>query len=263
MAIPSGLQTLAAGASQILGRTMFVQFNTATGIPIPLAVLDVVKTENIEYSAEISDHPVEEGPEVSDHIQLHNPTIRLKGTISATPLDLSVAIANFAAGGIAAATSSQVRSNILNSGISQGLGILGSALQGNAGNLAAQGFSGAVDVVSRAILTYCYENKTPFTIMTRRQRFDNVAIKRLSFPREEETGFALEFEIEIRQMRIVSALKVQKTSLSEDVISSASSSTSLGSQTTQVVDDQVASSVKGSPVSGVPSVGTKFPGAFA
>ncbi|CAM6004895.1 unnamed protein product [Sphagnum balticum] len=211
-----------------------------TGTPIPLAVLDIVKEESVDYDADVTEHPVESGPEVTDHIQLLNPTIRLKGTISNTPLDLSVAIANIAAGATIAvqSTSSQARSNLLNSGLSQGVGILGSALQGNAGNIASSGLAGSVDAISRTILLYVFQAKTPFTLVTRRQTYPNVVIKKLRFPRNEETGYALDFEMDIKQLTIVNPSQVSKTQLAEDQIPGGSSSTNLGSAWFLTLADQ-------------------------
>ena len=257
------IQSLAAGVGAVLGRTIFLQTNTGTGIPVPLAVLDVVKNEVIEYDSEITEHPVESGPEIGDHQQLHNPTIRLKGTMSATPLDLSVAVANLAAGALAAISSSQARSNLLNSGLSQGIGIIGAKLQGSAGNLAANAFSGAVDAISRTILLTAFQNKTPFNVITKRAIYTNCLIKRLSFPRDENTGYALDFEMDIKQIRIVSPLKVQKTSVAENVISGAASSTNLGSQATQLASSQMQGAVSGSSLGSVPGVASKSPGFFS
>lgn len=260
MANPLG--SLAAGVGQILGRTVLIQPNTATGIPVPLAVLDVVKDENVEYDSDISDHPVEAGTEVSDHQQLKNTAIRLKGTISNTPLDLSTAIANIAAGGLAAITSNQARSNLLNSAVSQGTGIVGATLQGNAGNIGSSVFAGAVDAISRTILIAAFQSRTPFTVITRRARYDNVLIKRLSFPRNEETGYALDFEMDIKQITIVTPLKVQKTQLAENVISTASSPTNLGNQSTQLASNQLTQAVKSSSLGSAPGVSAKSPSFF-
>lgn len=246
--LPGPLGALANGIGRILGRTILMQPSAASpiGIPVPLAVLDVVKEEIIEYTAEVTEHPVETGPEVTDHIQLHNPTIRLKGVISNTPLDLSVAIANMASGGLAAITDSQARSNLLNSGASQGVGIVGAALQGKAGNILSSAFTGAVDAISRTILLYAFQQKTPFTLITKRQSFNNVVIQRLRFPRTEETGYALEFEMDIKQLTLVKTIVVQKNQLDEKLIAGGSSSTNLGSQSTQQASPQVASNIKSS-----------------
>lgn len=259
----SALGALASGVGQILGRTVFLQPNTATGIPVPLVVLDVVKTESVEYETEISEHPVEAGPEVGDHAQRKNPTIRLKGTISNTPLDLSTAIANVASGALAAISTSQARSNLLNSAFSQAQGIVGSVLQGNASNLAANAAAGAVDAISRTILLNAYESSLPFTVLTRRQRFDNVIIKKLHFPRDEDTGYALEFEIDLKQIRIVNPLVVQKNTVDEAVISGASSSTNLGNQSTQSTSAQLQNAVQGSTLGQTPGVVSKSPAFFS
>jgi hypothetical protein len=216
----------------------------------------------VEYDSEITEHPVEEGPETGDHQQLKNPVIRLKGTISSTPLDLSVAIANITAGGLAAITSSQARTNLLNTGLSQGVGVVSGVLQGNAANIASSAFAGAVDAISRTILIYTYQNKQPFTVLTRRQRFDNVLIKHLSFPRSEETGYALDFEMDIRQLTIVTPLQVQKTQLDESVISTGASATNLGNQSTQLASTQVQQAVQGSSLGSIPGVAAKSPGFF-
>lgn len=256
------IAALANGAGQILGRTLLLQPNTASGIPVPMAVLDVVKQEAIDYDAEVTDHPTEAGPEVSDHVQLLPIMIRLKGTISNTPLDLSVAIANIAAGAYASITSAQARSNILNSAFSQSAGIIGASLQGNAGDFASSAFAGAVDAVSRTILIAAWLNKTPFTLITKRQSYPSVVIKKLRFPREEETGYTLDFEMDIKQIKIVTALTVLKQSVSENVISSASSSVGLGSQVTQVASAQVQSAVASSPLGSAPGIAAKFAGVF-
>ncbi len=160
-------------------------------------------------------------------------------------------------------TDNQARDNLLNSGFSQSLGIIGSALQGNAGNVGASAFSGAVDAISRTILIAAFQARAPFTVVTKRQTYPNMVIKRLSFPRDEETGYALAFEMDIRQLRIVNTQKVLKNSVAESVISSASSSTNLGSQSTSEADTQIQGQVQQSSLGQAPGMSDKFPGVFA
>jgi hypothetical protein len=254
------LTGLAAGLGQILGRTYFVQPNGPLGVPVPLVVLDVVTNEDVEYRADITEHPVEMGPEVSDHAQLKNPIVRLRGKISNTPLDVSVDIANILAGGIAAASSSQVRQNLLNTGLSQISGLAGAALQGKTGNLASSAFAGAMDAISRTILINVLEAKQPFSILTVRQRFDDMLIERLRFPRDENTGYALEFEMDIKHVTIVTPLTVpQFTQVAENVISG-TGATSIGSQATQNVSAQGVAGVQSSPtLFSAPGVAAKSP----
>lgn len=263
MAFPSipSLGSLGASAvGQVLQRTFLIQSSTATGIPIPLAILDVVMDEQPEYSANVTEHPVEQGPEVTDHIQLRSPILRLRGKISNTPLDLSVAVANLFAGGIQAITSSQARANLLNTGLSQGVGIVGAALQGKAGNLVSDGIAGATDAISRTILLAAFQNKMPFDVVTKRQTYTNMVIEKLAFPRNKDTGYALEFDMSLKQLVIVSPLTVQSTQLSENVISSGTPATDLGSQSTSAASAQVVSAVKGSSLTSDPAVAAKSPG---
>jgi hypothetical protein len=235
-----------AATSAALQRTYLMQMQTATGIPKLLIVLDVVKEEEPKYTADVTKHPVESGPEVSDHIQLHNPTLRLKGTISNTPLDLSSSIGNLIAGGIAAVTSSQARENILNTGLQQAASIAGAALMGGAADPLSAGLAGSADAIARTILLAAYQNKLPFDVVTRRQRYTNMVIESLSFPRDAATGYQLIFEIEMTALRIVSPLQVQLIQLAESVIPGATPSADLGSQTGGGVSSQTATAVNGS-----------------
>jgi hypothetical protein len=230
----------------VLQRTFLLQKNTSTGIPIPLAVLDAVMEEVPEYSADVTQHPVEAGPEVSDHIQLKNPTLRLTGTISNTPLDLSVSIGNLLSGGIAAITSSQARSNLLNTGLSQAAGIVGAKLMGSSANPLAAGLAGAADAMARTILLNAYEARNPFDVVTKRQTYKNMVIEKLSYPRDNKTGFQLIFQIDLVQVRIVSPFSVQINTVSESVATSATGKTDMGNQATKQVSDQTSSAVNGS-----------------
>lgn len=259
MASPLDAISGAAGTA-LLQRTYFLQTQTPDGVPRLLAVLDVVKEEVPEFSAEVTQHPVEAGPEVSDHIQLKNPVMMLKGKISNTPLDLSSSIGNLLAGGTALITSSQARTNILNTGLQQAAGIAGAAVLQGASNIGSAGLAGAADAIARTILLSAYENKTPFDVVTKRQRFTSMVIERLRFPRSNETGYALDFEMELIQLRVVSPLLVQLTQLDESVINGATPSTNLGSQTTAGVSSQSQKSVSGSWLRQI--VGGKFPSFF-
>lgn len=240
------LASLKQGVGSILQRTYLLQTATPDGIPRLLVVMDTVNEEDPEYTADVTQHAVEQGPEVSDHIQLKNPTLTLKGKISNTPLDLSGAVANLLASGISTITSAQARSNILNTGLPQAAAIGGAALQGNAGDIASSGLAGAADAIARTALLAAYQGKLPFDVITRRQRYPGMVIQRLRFPRNNATGYALDVEIDMIALRVVSPLQVQLTQLDESVISTGTPSSDLGGQTTRQVSDQAAGSINGS-----------------
>jgi hypothetical protein len=233
---------LGAVATAVLQRTYLVQNNTPTGIPQILAVLDVVQEEDPEFSAEVTQHPVEQGSEVSDHIQIKNPTLHLKGTISNSPLDLSTSIANVLAGGIDLITSSQARSNILNSGVQQAAGFAGAALMGGASTLQGA-VGGAADAIARAILLSVFDARTPFDVVTKRFKYESMVIEKISFPRDSDTGYQLVFEMDLIKLRIVSPFDVQINTVDEGVVTSALNKSNLGGQASKQVSDQAASSV--------------------
>lgn len=237
-----------AAASTLLQRTFLIQSNTPTGIPRILCVFDAVLEEAPQYSADVTQHPVEEGPEVSDHIQLKNPTLRIVGTISNSPIDLQTTIGNLLAGGTAFFTSSQFRSNILNSGIGVAAPIIGAKLLKNASNAAARGtaLAGAADALARNILLNAYEQKQPFDVMTKRQKYSNMVIQSMKFPRDTRTGYQLVFELEMIALRIVTPISVQINTVAENVTSSATSKASLGGQSTKEISSQATSQVNGS-----------------
>lgn len=243
MALPSILGPIAgAVGTALLQRTYLMRTDTATGIPIPLVVLDAVVDEVAKYSASVTQHPVESGPEVSDHIQLKNPTLSLKGTISQNPLDLATSIGNLLAGGIGAVTSGNLRKNILNTGLQTGAAVAGAALLGNAANPLNGLLGGTPDALARSILMDAFEQRVPFDVVTKRIRYENMVIESLSFPRDQDTGFQLKFEIELIRLRIVSSVTTQITGVDESVVTSALQKAALGGQTSKGAGDSATSS---------------------
>lgn len=226
----NALEVIGQGIEAATQRTfMFASSATSPlGIPIVLAVFDAVIEEVPEYTAEVTEHPTESGTEITDHIQLKNPTLRLKGTISNSPLDLSVSITNTLAAGIDLLTSSQARVNLLNTGLSQAAGLIGALMQGKATTGSA--ITGAADAIARTILLTAFQTKQIVDILTKRQRYPNMAIQRLSFPRNQNTGAQLAFEIDMVQVRIVSPFSAIISAVAETVINSAVEIAILGAQ---------------------------------
>jgi hypothetical protein len=134
---------------------------TASGVPMLLFVMDAVTEEKPEYTATVTEHPVEDGPEVTDHIQLKNPTVSIKGTVSGTPIDLQTTVGTLLAGGIAAVTSSQIRKNLINSGLQQAAGLAGARLFGQSPEqTGGNAVLGASDAIARNTLLDAYNRRT-------------------------------------------------------------------------------------------------------
>lgn len=219
-----------AAGTAVFQRTFLIETKTDNGIPRPLLVFDVVHEEEPNYEAEVTEHPVESGPEVTDHIQLKNPTLRIKGTVSATPLDLSTSIGNLISGGFSLITDSQFRGNFLNSGLQVAAGAIGAKLLHGASLDASSLLQGSADVIARSILMSAYERRARFDVVTKRVRYSSMVIESMTFPRTAETGQQLIFELQLKQIRVVSALSVQVGNTADSVLNSATSLIGLGSQ---------------------------------
>lgn len=237
-----------ATVTAALKRTYFLQAskNAPLGIPRPLFVCDAITEETPEYEFDVSEHPVEAGEETTDHVQPKNPTLRLVGIVSNTPLDLSVSIANAAAAAVAAVTNSQLRSSILNTGASQAASIVGASIMGGSSSAASSALAGGADALARSLLISMAQAKTIFDVVTVRQKYSDMVIEKLSFPRKSGDGYQVAFELELKHMNIVSALVIQLTQLAESVINQATANQDLGGQTTSSVSSQAASAAGGS-----------------
>lgn len=232
---------LGAAGTAALQRTFLLEASTFNLVPRILMVFDAVTEEVPEYSTEITDNPVEDGIEVTDHMQLKPGKLSIKGTISGSPIDLEVAIANLIAGGISAVTSAQFRDNVLNSGVQNASGVAGANLLSGAAAFGGDAISGAIDSIARAALLDCYERKARFDVVTKRQRYTNMGIETMRFPRGPATGNQLLFELELKQIRIVSPLQVKISSVAENVVTSAVPQSDLGNQVGRGVSAQTTS----------------------
>lgn len=240
-----------------LQRTYMIQTLTPSGAPILICVFDCVTSENPTYSADITQHPVESGTEVTDHIQLRNGSLKIVGTISNTPIDLSTTIGNLVSSVQGFVTSSAFRENVLNSGLQQAAGVIGASLLSGgskASTLSAlkkAAGPAAADATARAALLSAYQNKTIFDVVTLRQRYTSMAIQSLSFPRDPTTGKQVMFELDMVQVRIISTNTVSLGSVAENVATTAVSPTNLGSQATAGISAQATAAVNSSPLKGL------------
>lgn len=114
------------------------------------------------------------------------------------------------------------------------------------GSLLSSAAAAGADSLARTTLLALIQNRTPFDVVTKRQRFQNMVVQSLKMPRNKDTGYAVYFEIDLIQLRIVSPQFVNVQQLAEDIISSGSSNTNLGSQATNATSSQAQMSLGGS-----------------
>ena len=227
-------QLFGAAGTVGLQRTYLLETRTDNGVPRVLIVFDAITNEVPAYESDVTEVPVEEGPEVTDHIQLKNPRLKLQGNVSQTPLTLQQTVAAVVASGVSLATSSQFRENALNSGVQNLAGVAGASLLGNAagGDLT----QGLADALARAALLDAWQRRARFNVITKRQQFNDMVIQKMSFPRDSNTGDQIVFDLDLKNIKVVSPLTVQLDTVSEDVVTSATGNADLGQQSKSAFD---------------------------
>ena len=121
----------------------------------------------------------------------------------------------------------------MDSGINQIGGVAGASLLGNSADPAADGLAGLADSIARASLLSAYEKRGRFTVITKRQQFDNMVIQKLSFPKTTATGRKTDFSITFQQIRVARPFTVNVDQVGESVVDGATSEVKQGSKVTQ------------------------------
>lgn len=166
------------------------------GITVDAAVREVH-----ESSCEITENEVEEGADVSDHVQMRPKTLMIEGIITDTPVTFSV---------INAAT---------------GLIDTAASIFGNS--------SRSKDAYDQ--LLELQEKRQPFQAVTGLKVYDNMILKRLSVPRTARTGNAIHFTAMMQQILVARSGGPLGASLSPDVASLGTSTKDLGKKVSDVV----------------------------
>jgi len=149
-------------------------FATAPTMIDTLAV-DAAVTELATFDSEVSEHPVERGAAVVDHIRPKPVVVRIDGVVSDTPLNaVQVSRAN---------------------------AVLGGSLDGPAN---APGYADAALAFLLALRT----NPRLVVIDTKRRTYEDMGLTSLSVPEDVRTGDALRFTATFRQVRQVSVRRV-------------------------------------------------------
>ncbi len=146
-------------------------FGTPTKAQIGIVQLDASIDEVHTDDAEITDHPVEEGSDISDHIRKLPPTIQINGIVTDTPIAF-----------LASATaSSPLTTNIIPS-------------------LGTRSFD-----AYQELLTVMEMGET-VDVITSLRDYELMAIKNLSVNRNKDKGKCLDVTITLRQITIASSL---------------------------------------------------------
>jgi hypothetical protein len=148
---------------------------------------DVLVREGHEHAAEVTEHAVERGAAIADHVRPNNPTITLEGEISNTPIRVPTTQMDGVSGSI--------RPLELKSG----------------GSVNVLQFDGPFDRV-RTVDALCQElisTGTLVRIQTHLRQYEDMALTRFKVDLDAASGNALPFVLEAKRVRLVDTLTVQ------------------------------------------------------
>lgn len=130
-------------------------------------ILDASHIENIKYSSKLTDHYVENGSVISDHILLQPVSLSLEGSITDDSIDIV--------------------------GYAQSFFNLPTFINNNISN------KGAKQIAAYELLTNLYNSKSLVTVVAYLDTFTDMAIENLVFPNDANTGNRLFFKIELKK----------------------------------------------------------------
>lgn len=140
-------------------------------------IFDIVKSENHEMSNTITDHPVEDGVNVSDHVRNNPDKISFVAVISNTPLSQGQQSRAVRQGDFQLTTTAEDRGRI-----------------GNMDGLALAAWKKLRTMKEKGVLV---------TVSTTLQDYESMAIESVSAPRDSKRYDALECTITFKKIRVV------------------------------------------------------------
>lgn len=164
-------------------------FNTQIVLSDGILTLDATKFINPQFPSRATQHPIEDGASISDHIILDNTKLDIEGLVT------------------------------------------------GAASLAGNAFVSATPKEALQALLRAREKREVVQVLTSLTTFEDMAITSMSFPRDNETGDALDIKISFEQITIASSsfVQVAPVVLASDIADAASGTETLGSQETSVV----------------------------
>lgn len=196
--------TLLASISNLLGVSKNLLFSNKSKIGD--LFIDGTHLEVINYSNTMTDHPVEGGSSISDHVYTNPLKVMMTGSIT----DSSVDVFNTAKDFI-----NIFDGNILTNVVDKFRG------------------RGTKSTLAYELLKDLHTTKSTVSIINYLDTFDNMIIETLSFPRNNKTGDRLFFEITLKQITLASVKTVNISSSSRSTVDAYSSKSILGRQQTK------------------------------
>lgn len=160
-----------------------------------LLKIDATRAEEHSFKAKATQHEVEDGSNISDHVINSGRTITIDGVISDDPITITAA----AVGNLAGITGNLVG----------GLG--GAVATGAVAKLGSELISSGTKPSKDAVDIFegIYVLKLPLMITTSIKTYTNMIMESLSFPRNSRNANSLEFKATFREIRIIESEVVE------------------------------------------------------
>lgn len=193
-------------------------------------VVDVTVSDEISFQNELTQHPVEEGQDVTDHVRSKPLQIKIEGLLSGSPISLDLDTKGLITSG----------ASIVNQQLGGFKGALGAATVAGAGKIGGKLMGETADPLlqARDKLLELASKRTPMRYVHKLKNFDDMIITSLSFPRDKSIGRALKFNMTLQQINIVKSETTFIEKINRSAAHSAAKKSNLGTQATKTVNEQ-------------------------
>jgi hypothetical protein len=147
-------------------------------------LIDIAKTEDHGFDSEVTDHPVESGADITDHVRARPIKLVVDCVVSDTPIGEVAKVRGMAE------AQSQMRAQLFS-----GVPGSGAAASARAGRLPSED--------AFAHLLAIRDRREPVTVITERRTYPRMVLEGLTIPRTSSTGDALEFRATFKEVRLV------------------------------------------------------------
>ena len=183
-----------------------LQYVDPDGTTLELLKIDVVSSLIHKMSSNPTQHEIEDGSFVSDHVIKNPRALTLRGIISDTPINITeAAVGNIS--GVVGSVVGGVAGAVATGAISK----IGSELLSNADGKPSKN---AMDM-----LDFIYENNVPLTIITGLKTYINMVMKDFNAPQTPRNAGALNFTGTFEEVAIIESESVQIPAAATDNVS--------------------------------------------
>lgn len=186
--------------SLLFDRPQRVKINAPDGVNSEREILIVDASENIshQHAAEPTDNPVEEGADITDHVDTRPKVVTFDGIVSEAPISIEAAIFGNVAGAIGDIVP-PVAGALTGTIAAAGISTLGGLLLNQNGNRVQDAFNALQEI---------QEKKVPVTIVTGLRAYSNMILQDFNPIERSSTGASLVFTATFREVIIVKSEQV-------------------------------------------------------